>query len=425
MDISKKNIMAIVIGNALEWYDFTVYSFVTVFIAKLFFPAQDAMTAILATTAIFGVSFFMRPVGGILLGLVSDKKGRKTALTWIILLMTIALLMIAFAPTYAQVGIAAPMIILLARLLQGFSAGGEFGVSTALLYELAPPQRRGYYGSYQMVGQIVAAIIGGLLGLLMTECLSTAVLESWGWRIPFLFGLLIAPIGFYIRSHLNVPEVSSYSARNTIHARGLKYYIREILIGMGLVTGATTSIYITIHYIPTYTVKSLHLSMTASFTAVTISSALMVILIPLFGKLSDFIGRRKVAIASVASYLIVLYPLFSWLNDAPSFTKLLLVQMMLNTILAAYYGVFCTIITDLFPVHIRSTALAITYNVAVMLFGGFAQFIVSWLIKVTESPLVPAYYVMLGMSVSLLALFYLPLGNQFNMNKENVLHEHA
>ena len=196
-------VAAAVVGNALEWYDFIVFGFFTVVIARLFFPAESQYASLLLTTLTFGVGFFMRPVGGILLGIYADRRGRKASLLLIIGLMTLAIAMIGFAPTYAAIGIAAPLLIVLARLLQGFSAGGEFASATSFLIEIAPANRRGFYGSWQMVGQGLALLTGALLGALITRVLATEALDSWGWRVPFLFGLIIGPVGLYIRRRLD------------------------------------------------------------------------------------------------------------------------------------------------------------------------------------------------------------------------------
>ena len=187
------------VGNALEWYDFIIFGFLTVVIARLFFPADSQYASLLLTTATFGVGFFMRPVGGILLGLYADYKGRKSALLLIIVLMTVAIAMIGFAPTYAAIGVAAPLIIVLARLLQGLATGGEFASATSFLIESAPANRRGS-------GQGLSVLIGALLGALITRTLTPEALDSWGWRIPFLLGLIIGPVGLFIRRHLQETE---------------------------------------------------------------------------------------------------------------------------------------------------------------------------------------------------------------------------
>ena len=188
-----------VIGNAFEWYDFIVFGFFTAIISRLFFPTESQYASLLLTTATFGVGFFMRPVGGVLLGIYADRMGRKAALLLIIVLMTVAIALIAFAPTYAVAGVAAPLIIVVARLLQGFATGGEFASATAFLIESAPPHRRGFYGSWQMVGQGLAVLTGAVLGALLTRVLAPEALDGWGWRVPFLFGLAIGPVGLFIR----------------------------------------------------------------------------------------------------------------------------------------------------------------------------------------------------------------------------------
>src|SRR5580704_13223576 len=195
-------VAAAVVGNALEWYDFIVFGLLTVIVSHLFFPAHSQYASLLLATATFGVGFFMRPVGGILLGIYADHYGRKAALLLIIVLMTAAIAMIGFAPTYATIGAAAPLVIVLARLLQGFATGGEFASATTFLIESAPAHRRGFYGSWQMVGQGLSVLIGALFGALVTRSLAPEALDSWGWRVPFLFGLIIGPVGLFIRRHL-------------------------------------------------------------------------------------------------------------------------------------------------------------------------------------------------------------------------------
>ena len=211
--VSTRNIVAAVIGNALEWYDFLVFAFMTPIVAKLFFPSNpdnpdDNINRILMTTAVFGVGFFMRPVGGILLGLYGDRKGRKAAMVMVTGLMAVAIALITLAPTYAAVGILAPLFIVLARLLQGFAAGGEFGTSTALLIELAPPGKRGFYGSWQMAGQMLALLIGAATGTLITEIFTEEELMAWAWRVPFAVGLLIVPVALYIPAMWRSPRSS-------------------------------------------------------------------------------------------------------------------------------------------------------------------------------------------------------------------------
>jgi MFS transporter, MHS family, proline/betaine transporter len=404
-------IAAAVIGNALEWYDFIVFGFFAVVIARLFFPSDSPYASMLLTTATFGVGFFMRPVGGVLLGIYSDHKGRKAALLLIISLMTVAIAMIAFAPTYAAIGVAAPMIIVLARLLQGLATGGEFASATVFLIESAPTRRRGFYGSWQMVGQGLAVLTGALLGALVTRCLSPDALDSWGWRIPFLFGLVIGPVGLYIRRHLEETdaflEARAAPVKKLSLGTTLASHLKETLVCVGIVTNATIAFYVILLYMPTFARTQLHLPLEDAFIAQSISLVCMIVLIPLFGAFSDHIGRRPIMIGSLVLFLGLAYPLFYWVHENPTFGNLMLMQIVLCSVLGAFYGPLSTALAEQFPARTRSTGLAIAYNIAVMVFGGFAQFSVTWLIDATGSPIAPAFYAMFGAAAGLLAAFFL------------------
>ncbi|MGN4111994.1 MFS transporter [Burkholderia gladioli] len=404
-------VIAAVIGNALEWYDFTVFSFMVVVIAELFFPSSSEYASLLLTTATFGVAFFMRPIGGIVLGLYADRAGRKAALSLVILLMTAGIFLIAAAPTYAAIGIGAPLLIVFGRLLQGFSAGGEFGSATAMLIEAAPRGRRGFYGSWQMSSQSAALLVGALVGTLVTHGLSSEALHAWGWRMPFLLGLLIGPIGYYLRRHLADSEVflaSKASARRVTLGEVFAQHGREVLCGLGSVIALTVTIYVLISYLPTFAVKQLKLPYAESFYAVIVGGLLLTVLTPLAGAWSDRIGRKTLSLWSLVATLVLIYPLFLWLDAAPSVGRLVLVQGLLAITLSGYYGPFGVMIAELFPAQVRSTGLSLAYNVAVMLFGGFGQFIVTWLIKATGTPLAPTYYVMAGLALSVIAVACMP-----------------
>lgn len=417
--VPKRNILAAVIGNALEWYDFLVFAFMTPIVAKLFFPSNpadpsDNINQILLTTAVFGVGFFMRPVGGIVLGLYGDRKGRKAAMVMVTGLMAVAIALITLAPTYAAVGLLAPMFIVMARLLQGFAAGGEFGTSTALLIELAPAGKRGFYGSWQMTGQMTALLLGAAIGTLITDIFTQEQLMDWAWRLPFAFGLLIVPVAIYIRRNVEEPEafkqLKAAQAAGTVKQIGvlemLRTYRRETLVGMGLVVTCTVSIYITFTYLVTFSTVTLKLPLHDTFLVQMAGAALMVVLMPFMGAWSDRVGRRPLLIGSLLGYMVVLLPLYAWLTNEPSISKLLIVQMIISVFVAAFFGVFSTVMAEMFPANVRSVGMSMAYNVAVMIFGGFAQFIVTWLIRTTGSPMSPAYYVMFGVALGLLASFF-------------------
>ena len=406
-----RQVVAAVIGNALEWYDFIVFGFLTVVISRLFFPSASEYSSLLLTTAVFGVGFFTRPVGGIVLGIYADRKGRKAALQLIIATMTLAIAMIAFAPTYAAIGIGAPLIIVLARLLQGFATGGEFASASAFLIECAPPNRRGLYGSWQLFGQGLAVLCGAAVGAMVTRGLSVEAVDAWGWRVPFLLGLLIGPVGLWIRRHLD--ETSAFldaqkapKQKQSLGAM-LRHHWRAVAAVMGLNVCGTTSFYVVLVYMPTFANKQLHLSLTDAFTAQIVAVAFLTLLIPLFGAWSDRVGRKPIIIGSMAIYIAVLYPLFAWVNAQPSLVNLIIVQVILCGLLGALFGPLTTAMAEQFPAGVRSTALAVAYNVTVMVFGGFAQFIVTWLIHATGSPVAPVFYVIFGAVMGLLAAFFL------------------
>lgn len=394
--LSPRTISAIVIGNALEWYDFIVYSLLTVYIAKLFFPMDNSLNSLLAATASFGVAFLMRPVGGILLGIYADKVSRKAALLLGIIVMVLALLLISFTPTYSKIGIFAPVLIVLARLLQGFSAGGEFSTATSMLIEMAPPHQKRFYTSWQMAGQAWGKLIGLIICFCVFNVLTTEQIENWGWRIPFILGLIILPVGYYIRTHLkeiSIPQKPSIKIFN---------YWPQLLIALGLTVGCTASTYINLTYMPTYAHVFLNMPLNLTYY-VAIGSVVLVTLIPLFGKLADRIGTKKILLTGIILYLLCIYPLFVWLNTYPTITNLVILQCIVCFFLSMYFSVFSAIMAELFPAEIRSTSLSISYNLAVMLFGGFAQFIVTFLIKETGSPISVTYYLLVAMSITFIA----------------------
>lgn len=409
--VQTRQIVAAVIGNALEWYDFVVYGFLTVIISRLFFPAESEYASLLLAMATFGVGFFMRPVGGIIIGLYADRKGRKAALQLIIVLMTISIAMIAFAPTYAAIGVAAPAIIVLARLLQGVATGGEFASATSFLVEKSPAHQRGFYGSLQMVGQSIAALAGAAAGMLITQGLTPEQIDSWGWRLPFMFGLLIGPVGLWIRRHVEETEAfvaASQAGAERVRLRDLwRDFQRSVLVCFCLVVSGTIMYYVVLIYMPTFAKTQLGIPLYDAFTAQVAGLLCLTLGTPLCGILSDRIGRRPVLMTACALYFVLPYPLLSWVIADPGLLRLTVMQVVLCSAIAFGFGPVSTALAEQFPVRMRSTGLALAYNFAVMLFGGFAPFIVTWLIKMTGTSVAPAYYVMFGAMAGLVGAFFL------------------
>jgi MFS family permease len=362
--------------------------------------------------ATFGVGFFMRPVGGIVLGMYADRRGRKAALQLIIGLMTLSMAIIAFAPTYAAIGIGAPLLILLARLLQGFATGGEFASATSFLVESAPARRRGFYGSLQMVGQSLAALAGAIAGSLIMRGLAPEQIDTWGWRLPFMFGLIIGPVGLYIRRYLEETDAFIESRRTGTVTRNplgavFAQNARGLAVTFGLVICGTISYYVVLVYMPTFAKTQLGMPLTDAFIAQVLGLSCLTLTIPLCGALSDRIGRRPVLMAATIAYFVLLYPLFAWVYASPTLQRLAIMQGILCSLVGVFFGPISTAIAEQFPTGVRSTGLAVAYNFAVMLFGGFAQFIVTWLIRQTGSPLAPAYYVMFGAIIGFIASVFL------------------
>ncbi|MFC4862598.1 citrate-proton symporter [Pseudomonas sp. JS3066] len=410
-----RQVTAAVIGNALEWYDFIVYGFLSSIIARLFFPSDSEYASLLMALATFGVGFFMRPVGGVLLGMYADRKGRKAAMQLIILLMTLSIALIAFAPDYAAIGIGAPLLIVIARMLQGFATGGEYASATAFLVESAPANRRGLYGAWQLFGQCLAVFAGAGMGALVTHSLSPEALDSWGWRIPFILGLLIGPVGLWMRRHMEETEAfidaqEEHKGESFSLLRVVREHRRAVLATMGGTISGTVAFYVVLVNMPTFAHKQLGLPLDQVFMVQMLAVALMTIIIPLSGALSDRIGRRPVLFGGTLAFFLLVYPLFSWVAQAPSLERLLVMQLLLCSMIGVFYGPAPTAVAEQFPTRVRSTGLAFAYNVAVMLFGGFAPFIVTWLTQVGGTPVAPAYYVLFASFVGLIATCYLREG---------------
>ncbi|MDN7735409.1 MULTISPECIES: MFS transporter [Burkholderia] len=393
------------LGNAFEWFDFTLYGFFAPVIAVLLFPGADRLTALLLAVATFGVGFVMRPVGGIVLGILADRRGRRPALALTALLMALGTSLIACVPTYAQIGAWAPAIVVLARLLQGFSAGGEMGSAAAYLTEIAPPGQRTYYGSWIQSGVGFAILCGALIGTLMTTVLDTEALHAWGWRVPFLAGMLIGPIGYAIRSRLDeTPAFAAIAARGPRRsplAEVARGYRRETLVGISLVFLWTVCTYVLLFYMPTYTTQVLGLAPRAGFIACIAGGATLMVTAPLAGRLADRHGGKWLMAGAAFAILLLAYPMFAFINRVPTVAALIGFQLIFGLLIAGYTGPILAEFARLFPTAVLSTGLSLAYNLAVMLFGGFAPLFITWLTHALGDALAPAFYVMAAALVSL------------------------
>ena len=344
------------IGNALEFFDFTVFTFLMLVIGPLFFPAASGYGQLLLTTATFGVGFLMRPVGGMLIGSYADRHGRRAAMTLTLWLMGLGCGLIALAPTYAQMGIAGPVIMVLARLIQGFAAGGEVGASTTLLVEHAPPSRRGFYSSWQFGSQSLGVMLGALVVALLTAALTPEQMKDWGWRVPFVIGILTVPVGAYIRRNLE-ETLEPQPAPGAAHARSDHQPLRRVLAGhkgavakgILLVIGGMVCAQIIGFYMPAYANKELGLPATSTLSASVVLGAIGFVAAPFVGLLADRVGRKRVIFWSRAATVAALLPCFQWLVSAPSSARLMTVIALLAILLALQTAPVITMLPELFP----------------------------------------------------------------------------
>ena len=405
----RQTIVATTIGNALEFFDFTVYGFLALVIGKLFFPTFSSYGQLLLTVASFGVGFIMRPLGGIVIGTYADRAGRKKAMTLTIFLMALGCAVIAFAPTYAQIGAAAPFLIVLARLIQGFSAGGEVGASTTLLVEHSSPSERGYMASWQFASQGLGILLGAVVvGVLLTT-LSAPAMESWGWRVPFVLGMLIAPVGMYIRRHLEesldlheAPATAAAPRRHGSLSAVCREHGRTVLAAILSIIGGTAAAYVVTFYMPTYAIRELGLPPPVALFGAALTGLLSFALAPLVGVWSDRVGRKPLIVGSRVLLALLIYPGFLWLNASPTPAVLFIVVGLLSLTLVAQTVPGITMLPEMFPKHVRATGMSLVYSVGVALFGGFSPFISTWLLNATGNKLAPAWYLL---AVSLVSLF--------------------
>ncbi|CRM35523.1 MULTISPECIES: MFS transporter [Pseudomonas] len=403
-----KEIIAASVGNALEFYDLLIYGYFAVVISKQFFPSDNETTSLLLAVGSFGISFLMRPLGAIVLGSYTDRAGRKASLTMSIMIMLIGTAMITFAPTYEQIGLAAPLLIIVARMLQGFSTGGEFGAATAFMVEHADAKRRGFFASWQLSTQGLATVLAAGVSAILSYALSDVQLNDWGWRVAFGFGLLIGPVGFYIRTQIDeTPDfkktVASTVVRTPLRDVLIKGHV-SLLLAIGVVAGATAFNYVHKLYMPIYALKQLNITATSSYLGALMTGITLMLMAPIFGGLSDRHGRFRVLTIALLITGFSSYPMFVLLNTFPSFTTLLIVQAIVGVLIAACLGPIPAMLADIFPTSIRGTGLALSYNFSVTLFGGFAPLIVTWMIDATGSKLAPSFYVMATILISVLAI---------------------
>jgi MHS family proline/betaine transporter-like MFS transporter len=407
-DVLRKVLGASFIGNFVEWFDYASYGYFATVIAVAFFPEIAPQAALLATFAVFAISFVVRPLGGIVWGAIGDRIGRRTALSWSILIMSGATTLIALLPSYHQVGILAPALLLLVRMVQGFSASGEYAGATAFIAEYAPVERRGLYTSIVPASTAAGLLAGSLMSAGLFALLDDAQMQAWGWRLPFLLAAPLGLIGLYIRLRLeDTPKFRELEARNEVDATPTADLFRDHRGRMAIAFGVTclnaVGFYLILSYMPTYLMTELGIGEAQSFLATSISLGAYIGLIFLMGRLSDRFGRKTALVAASVLFILLTVPLFSALDGA-SFLGIVLIQIAFGALLTVNDGTLPCFLSEIFPTRVRYSGFAFSFNAANALFGGTAPFVATWLIGVTGSKLAPAWYLVAAAVVALVAM---------------------
>ncbi|MBF6986462.1 MFS transporter [Cupriavidus sp. IK-TO18] len=397
-------IAACSLGNALEMFDFTVYSFFSLLIGKLFFPSDSPYGSLLLAVATFGIGFVMRPLGGVLIGSYADRRGRKAAMTLTIGLMVLGTLCIALAPPYASAGIAGSLMIVAGRLLQGFSLGGEIGASTAMLMEAGGVKGRGWRVSWQLGSQGISALLGALTGAALYAVLPAASLESWGWRLPFLVGLLIAPVGLYIRAHLDETHQADDHAPSPL-GELFRNHWATVLKGILATTAGTATMYLVVFFMPTYMIRVLHMPASLSFLSGCVTGLTLTVVSLFAGHLADrLVARKPLVVASLVLSMLAVYPAFWLINAYPSVPLVLCVSALLTALVNLGTTPMFLMMLEMLPAGVRASGLSVIYSVGVTVFGGSSQFIVTWMLARTGNPMSPALYMLVCGVITLLAV---------------------
>jgi MFS transporter, MHS family, proline/betaine transporter len=393
------------IGNTVEWYDFAIYGFLATYIAEKFFPSANPTTALLSTFAVFAVAFFMRPLGGFFFGPLGDRIGRKRVLAIVVVVMSLSTLGIGLVPSYDAIGVAAPVLLVLLRCVQGFSAGGEYGSGACFLAEFAPTRHRGLVVAFLVWSVVIGFLLGSVTVTALEAILSESAMDAFGWRIPFLIAGVLGVVGLYIRLRLrDTPEFEALQKTGEVAESPLKEAVRTawrpILQIVGLVIIHNVGFYVVFTYLPTYFTKTLGFTKTDAFVSITVASVVALLLILPLAALSDRIGRKPLLVAGAIGFAVFSYPLFLLLN-AGSLGAAIGAHAGLAALEAVFVSTSLAAGAELFATRVRSTGYSIGYNVSVALFGGTAPYVATWLTDRTGNNVAPAYYVIAAAVVSL------------------------
>src|SRR5579872_4360126 len=393
-------------GNFLEQFDFFLFGFYAPYIAKAFFPSENETAALLNTFGVFWLGALMRPVGAIVLGAYIDRIGRRKGLIVTLAIMAIGTVTIAVCPDYASIGVAAPVIVLIGRLLQGFSAGVELGGVSVYLAEISTPGNRGFYTSFQSSSQQVAIFVAAIIGFVLSEMVPAATVAAWGWRIPFFIGCLIIPFIFLLRRTLEeTPEFLAMkkhpTTREVFVSAAANWKI--IVLGMMIAVLTTTTFYFVTVYTPTFGRTVLKLTSRDALLVTLLVAVTNFIWNPVGGALSDRVGRRPVLMAITALSFVTAYPALLWLTAAPTFGKMLAVELMFSFYFGVYSGTMLGCLVEVVPKHVRTTCFSMAFALAAGLFGTFTPFASTLLIDHTGDKASPAYWLMFGAALGIIA----------------------
>lgn len=409
---ARRAIAAATVGNALEFYDFVIYTFFAIQIGHAFFPAQGSYGSLMLSLATYGVGFVTRPIGGLIIGNYSDRAGRRAGMMLSFTLMGGCVITMALIPTYASIGIAAPILVVLTRMVMGFSLGGEVGPTTAYLLESASPRNRGVITAWQTGSQTIAVLLGGVAGLALSFVLTPAALDSYGWRIAFLAGAVTVPFGLWVRRglpetlHRAEAAATSFSQAAT-RLGAAREHGRIIVLGLVVLAYGTISTYVR-QYMTTFAQATLHMSSRPAF-AVGVANGVAALAGVFYGAwLSDRIGRRPVMLWSNLAALLITYPVFLWIVEAHSPLALLGGIALLSAVSSVTFGTFYAALTESLPKRIRGGAVGTLYAVAVAVFGGTCQFAVTWLIHVTGNAMAPGWYLLVACAAAQVAIQMIP-----------------
>lgn len=404
----KKVVAAGMIGNGLEWYDYVLYGYLASIISTLFFPAGDELAAQLATWGIFAAGFIMRPVGAILFGYLGDRHGRKVALAASVLLMALPTGLMGMLPTYESIGLWAPALLTILRLIQGIALGGEFSGAITYVVEHAPPHRKGLAGSTTLVSMMLGILLGSGVATGLASMLSPEDFAQWGWRVPFIIGMVIGIVGLYIRMFLDEsPEYAEAKAGGHISQTPVRdtfsAHKKELAIAIGVYAAVTLPFYLLVIYMNSYMNKVLGYPLQDAMIINTISLLVVTVILPIGAHISDKVGRKPVMLAMIAAYLILAYPIF-WLLGQMDFMYALAGQVLFGIVLGFYVSPIAAILVEIFPTNVRYTGMGLACNICAATLGGTAPMLATWLIGTTGDPLMPAWLIVAAALISLWAL---------------------